>query len=39
VNKLLHDPLVELKERSEPGTDGLYAKALTELLGLDPEDL
>jgi glutamyl-tRNA reductase len=33
--KLLHDPLVELKERSEPGTEGRHAKALAELLGID----
>jgi glutamyl-tRNA reductase len=35
VAKLLHDPIVELKERSEPGTDGLHAKVLAELLGVD----
>ncbi len=33
--KLLHDPIVELKERSEPGTEGRHAKALAELLGID----
>jgi glutamyl-tRNA reductase len=33
--KLLHDPLVELKERSEPGTEGRHAKALAELLRID----
>jgi glutamyl-tRNA reductase len=33
--KLLHDPIVELKERSEPGTEGLHAKVLAELLGID----
>jgi glutamyl-tRNA reductase len=37
VAKLLHDPIVELKERSEPGTEGLHAKILAELLGIDPE--
>jgi glutamyl-tRNA reductase len=37
VAKLLHDPIVELKERSEPGTEGLHAKVLAELLGLDPD--
>ena len=37
VAKLLHDPIVELKERSEPGTDGLHAKVLAELLGLEPD--
>ncbi|MGZ5214296.1 MAG: glutamyl-tRNA reductase [Actinomycetota bacterium] len=35
--KLLHDPIVELKERSEPGSDGLHAKLLVELLRLDPD--
>ena len=38
VNKLLHDPLVQLKERSEPGTEGMYAKVLAQLLGLDPDE-
>jgi glutamyl-tRNA reductase len=33
--KLLHDPIVELKERSEPGTEGLHARVLAELLGID----
>ena len=37
VAKLLHDPIVELKERSEPGTEGLHAKVLAELLGIDPD--
>ncbi len=36
--KLLHDPIVALKERSEPGADDLHAKLLTELLRLDPDD-
>jgi glutamyl-tRNA reductase len=35
--KLLHDPIVELKERSEPGADDLHAKLLVELLRLDPD--
>jgi glutamyl-tRNA reductase len=35
--KLLHDPIVELKERSEPGTDRVHARVLAELLGLDPD--
>jgi glutamyl-tRNA reductase len=35
--KLLHDPIVELKERSEPGADDLHAKLLIELLRLDPD--
>jgi glutamyl-tRNA reductase len=33
--KLLHDPIVELKERSEPETDGVHARVLAELLGID----
>jgi glutamyl-tRNA reductase len=37
VAKLLHDPIVELKERSEPGTEGLHAKVLAELLGIDAQ--
>ncbi len=37
VAKLLHDPIVELKERSEPGSDGLHARVLAELLGIDLE--
>jgi len=36
--KLLHDPIVELKERSVPGGDDLHAKLLIELLRLDPDD-
>lgn len=39
VAKLLHDPIVELKERSEPGTDGVHARLLAELLGIDPNAL
>ena len=35
VAKLLHDPIVELKERSQPGADGLHARVLAELLGID----
>ena len=33
--KLLHDPIVALKERSEPGTDGVHARVLAELLGVE----
>jgi glutamyl-tRNA reductase len=33
--KLLHDPIVELKERSEPGTERAHARLLAELLGID----
>jgi glutamyl-tRNA reductase len=36
--KLLHDPIVALKERNEPGTDRAHAKLLAELFGLDPDD-
>ncbi len=36
--KLLHDPIVELKERSEPGTDRAHARLLAELLGIDLDD-
>ena len=39
VAKLLHDPIVELKERSEPGTDAVHARILAELLGIDPHSL
>ncbi len=35
--KLLHDPIVELKERSEPGSEGVHARVLAELLGIDPD--
>ena len=36
--KLLHDPIVALKERSEPGTEGVHARVLAELLGIDVTD-
>jgi glutamyl-tRNA reductase len=39
VATLLHDPIVALKERSEPGSDRMHAKLLAELLGLDPSPL
>jgi len=39
VGKLLHDPIVALKERSEPGSGRTHAKLLAELLGLDPSSL
>jgi glutamyl-tRNA reductase len=35
VAKLLHDPIVALKERSEPGTENAHARILAELLGVD----
>ena len=34
VAKLLHDPVVQLKERSAPGTDDAHARLLAELFGL-----
>ncbi len=34
--KLLHDPIVQLKERSEPGTDEVHATLLAELFGIEP---
>lgn len=36
VAKLLHDPIVALKERSEPGSGRAHAVVLADLLGLDP---
>ena len=36
VAKLLHDPIVALKERSEPGSGRTHAAVLADLLGLDP---
>jgi glutamyl-tRNA reductase len=36
--KLLHDPIVALKERSEPGSGRSHARLLAELLGLDPDE-
>jgi glutamyl-tRNA reductase len=35
--KLLHDPIVELKERSDPGTERAHARLLAELLRIDLE--
>ena len=35
--KLLHDPIVGLKERSEPGDGDSHARLLCELLGIDPD--
>jgi glutamyl-tRNA reductase len=34
--KLLHDPIVELKERAEPGRGSAHARMLAELLRLEP---
>jgi len=36
VSKLLHDPIVRLKELSGPGADDAYARALAELFGIEP---
>jgi glutamyl-tRNA reductase len=36
--KLLHDPIVELKERTEPGSERAHARILAELLGIDLPD-
>jgi glutamyl-tRNA reductase len=38
VAKLLHDPIVRLKERSTPGADATYARTLAELFDLDLDD-
>jgi glutamyl-tRNA reductase len=39
VAKLLHDPIVALKERSDPASGRAQATLLAELLGLDPSHL
>ena len=36
--KLLHDPIVALKDRSEPGTEATRARLLAELHGIDMDD-
>jgi glutamyl-tRNA reductase len=38
VAKLLHDPIVRLKERAAPGADATYARTLAELFALDLDD-
>jgi glutamyl-tRNA reductase len=35
VSKLLHDPIVRLKERSGPGNDATYAMVLADLFGVE----
>jgi glutamyl-tRNA reductase len=37
VAKLLHDPIVRLKERSAPGTLGTHAALLADLFGVEPD--
>jgi glutamyl-tRNA reductase len=39
VAKLLHDPIVALKERTDPASGRAQATQLAELLGLDPSRL
>jgi len=36
--KLLHDPIVELKARSDPASDRAHARLLADLLGVDLDD-
>jgi glutamyl-tRNA reductase len=36
VAKLLHDPIVRLKERSAPGTQDAHARLLADLFGIEP---
>ena len=36
VSKLLHDPIVRLKELSGPGAGDAYANALADLFGIEP---
>ncbi len=36
VAKLLHDPMVRLKELATPGSEGTYARLLADLFGIDP---
>jgi glutamyl-tRNA reductase len=35
LSKLLHDPIVRLKELSGPGNDATYARVLAELFGIE----
>jgi len=37
VAKLLHEPIVRMKERSTPGSGDLHAKFLAELFGIDAD--
>jgi glutamyl-tRNA reductase len=37
VAKLLHEPIVRLKELSAPGTQDAHAKLLAELFGIEPD--
>ena len=38
ASKLLHDPIVELKERSVPGAQDVHARVLAELSGSTPTE-
>jgi len=38
VAKLLHEPIVRLKERTAPGADTAFARTLAELFGVDPDE-
>jgi glutamyl-tRNA reductase len=37
VSKLLHGPIVQLKERSGSGDDDAYARTVAELFDVDPD--
>ena len=39
IAKLLHDPIIALKERSAPGAEGEHARVLAELLGIGEAEL
>lgn len=38
VAKVLHDPIVRLKELSAPGTQDAHAKLLADLYGIEPDE-
>ncbi len=38
VAKLLHDPVVRLKELATPGAEATYARVLAELYGIEPPE-
>ena len=37
VAKLLHDPIVRLKELSAPGTENAHAKLIADVFGIEPD--